>query len=389
MGAKIARVSKDNFEESDIQSLLEGGRLLRDGGTVIFPTETVYGLGANALSPDAAAKIYKAKGRPSDNPLIVHISRLDMLQEIAKDVSEDAKLLMERFWPGPLTLIFNKKDIVPKETTAGLDTVAVRMPSHKVALELIEIAGVPIAAPSANISGRPSITSSKYALEEMSDRVDMIILSDDCDIGIESTVVDMTGSIPLVLRPGKISQREIFEAVAGNDADRLSSMKSALEEIMAAKKAGEGKATDRETSIKDPDEGSADLENIFDMENHAPKSPGMKYRHYSPRAKVIVVAQLEKVRSVLSEQLDMKDEAGNKLYQREEIKVFCLDDRAPVYGENAHSLGHDSLDLAKNIFTSLREMDDRGVKVIICECFEGDELASAVMNRLIKASSNI
>lgn len=367
MGAKIARVSKDNFEESDLQSLLEGGRILRDGGTVVFPTETVYGLGANALSPDAATKIYKAKGRPSDNPLIVHIARLEMLYEIAKDVNEDALLLMERFWPGPLTLIFNKKDIVPPETTAGLNTVAVRMPSHKVALKLIEIAGVPIAAPSANISGRPSITSSKYALEEMSERVDMIILSDDCDIGIESTVVDMTGSIPLVLRPGKISQREILEAVSGDDAQKLGFMKSRISQIMAAKKTGE------EADLKA--DGSTD--NIFDMEKHAPKSPGMKYRHYSPKAKVIVVQELEKVREVLSEQLEMKDEDGKPLYKGEEIRVFCLDGTACIYGEYAYSLGSGSLDLAKNLFTSLRKMDDMGVRVIICECFGEDELAAA------------
>lgn len=373
MGARIARVSKENFDEADMQSLLEGGRLLREGKTVIFPTETVYGLGANALSPDAAQKIYKAKGRPSDNPLIVHISKLEMLEEIAKDVSEEAHILMENFWPGPLTIILSKKDIVPNETTAGLDTVAVRMPSHKVALKLIDIAGVPIAAPSANISGRPSITSSKYALEEMSDRVDMIILSEDCEIGIESTVLDATGDIALVLRPGKISQREIFEAIAGGDSQKLKLMNSRLAEILTSKEAGAKAVSD----------------DIFDMEKHAPKSPGMKYRHYSPKARVIVAKPSQNVSEMLAKHIEMKDDSGNSLYKSGEIKVFCLSGSAQGYGDYAYSLGSSSMDLAKNLFTSLRKMDDMGVKLIICECFGKDELACAVMNRLIKASSNI
>ena len=167
MCAKVARVSAEGSSESELKHLLEAGRILREGGTVVFPTETVYGIGANALSPDAARKIYLAKGRPSDNPLIVHISRVDMLYDIAEDIGSDALMLMDAFWPGPLTMIFRKKEIVPLATTGGLDTVAVRMPGHKAALKIIEAAGVPIAAPSANISGRPSITSSRYVLDSL------------------------------------------------------------------------------------------------------------------------------------------------------------------------------------------------------------------------------
>ena len=369
MSAKIAKVSKENLGEDDIKSLLEGSAILKAGGTVIFPIETVYGLGADALSADASRKIYEAKGRPSDNPLIVHISNEDMLYEIADEIDETAKLLIAKFWPGPITFIFKKKAIVPLTTTGGLDTVAVRMPDHTAALRLIEESGLPIAGPSANISGRPSITSSKYALEEMSERVDMIILSDDCEIGIESTVVDLTAEIPLVLRPGKISQREILEVVADGDTEKLASLNQKLNKILEKNKALS--------------------EDMIENQKHAPKSPGMKYRHYSPKAKVLVADNPEDIKRIILEYQQETDEKGMKIYLDEQIKVFCLEDNKSVYEDFAYCLGKNSSELAKHIFTSLRLMDDMGVKLIICECFSFDELSCAVMNRLIKASTNI
>lgn len=369
MSAEIARVSKENFCKEDIDSILRAAEIIKTGGTVVFPTETVYGLGANALSEDAAKKIYAAKGRPSDNPLIVHISSKEMLVDIVSEIDDVAKKLIDEFWPGPITFIFKKKDIVPLTTTGGLDTVAVRMPDHKVALKLIEEAGLPIAGPSANISGRPSITSSKYALEEMSERVDMIILSDDSEIGIESTVVDLTVEIPLVLRPGKISQREILEIAAAGNQEKLEELNDKLKRIM--------------------EEKNANSKDIIENEKRAPKSPGMKYRHYSPKAEVLVAQNSEEILDFVSEYQNKIDEAGKRIYLDDQIKVFCLEENKALYGDFAFSLGKDSIELAKSIFTSLRLMDDMGVKLIICECFSFDELSCAVMNRLVKASANI
>lgn len=359
MGAKIARVSQGGSSESELKNLREAGRILKNGGTVVFPTETVYGLGANALSPDAAQKIYEAKGRPSDNPLIVHISRLDMLYEIAEDVGSDALMLVDAFWPGPLTMIFKKKEIVPLATTGGLDTVAVRMPSHKGALKLIEAAGVPIAAPSANISGRPSITKGRYLLDEFEGKVDMIILGEDSEIGIESTVVDMTEEIPLVLRPGKISQSDIFQVISAGDSQKLKFLEKKLEDI-SGRHCGK-----------------------------PARSPGMKYRHYSPKAKVILEDPQKSAEQVLNEAMSMVTEDGKLLYEEPEVMVLCLKKNEELYGDHAYVLGEDSEEVARNLFTSLRMMDDMGVKLIISEFFSGDELACAVMNRLVKASSNI
>lgn len=359
MCAKVARVSAEGSSESEMKHLLEAGRILREGGTVVFPTETVYGLGANALSPDAARKIYLAKGRPSDNPLIVHISRVDMLYDIAEDIGSDALMLMDAFWPGPLTMIFRKKDIVPLATTGGLDTVAVRMPGHKAALKLIEAAGVPVAAPSANISGRPSITSSRYVLDEFADSVDMIIIGENSEIGIESTVVDMTEEVPVVLRPGKISQNDIFDVISQGDSAKREFLDKKLYEITG---------------------------------NHCERparSPGMKYRHYSPKARVIVEEPGRSALEIMKEYLELLSEDGKHVYEDGDIMVFCIEENAPLYGDHAYILGEDSSEIARNLFTSLRMMDDMGVKLIISEFFSGDELACAVMNRLVKASSNI
>lgn len=223
----------------------KAGEILKSGGLVAFPTETVYGLGGDALNPEASAKIYAAKGRPSDNPLIVHIADMEALKVLASEVPEKAKLLADRFWPGPLTMIMPKSDAVPYATTGGLDTVAIRMPSHPTAYELIRSSGVYIAAPSANTSGRPSPTTAQHVYEDLNGRIDMIIDSGKVDIGLESTIVDLTGEIPTILRPGYITRAMLEEVVGPVTIDKA---------ILA--------------EHEDP--------------NLRPKAPGMKYKHYAP-----------------------------------------------------------------------------------------------------------
>ena len=337
-------IDTDKDKEFLDEQLHKVANLLKAGKTVVFPTETVYGLGANALDPEAAKKIYEAKGRPSDNPLIVHISKKEDVDFLARNISQDAKLLMEAFWPGPLTLILDKSDNVPIETTGGLMTVAIRMPSNPIARKLIDLAGVPIAAPSANISGRPSITSSKYLVEELCERVDAIIISEDSEIGLESTVVDMTASTPVILRPGKIGKTEI-------------------EKIL-------NKEIELDPSLKD--------------ENAAPKSPGMKYKHYSPNATVIVVTgSLDEMKQKINQKLSLDKNKSDK------VKVVCLEDRVSVYDGYGISWGKNSQEAAKNLFKILRLMDEQNIEVVYFEALNSDEISEAVMNRLIKAAGNM
>lgn len=337
-------IDTDKDKEFLDEQLHKVANLLKAGKTVVFPTETVYGLGANALDPEAAKKIYEAKGRPSDNPLIVHISKKEDVDFLAGNISQDSKLLMEAFWPGPLTLILDKSDNVPIETTGGLMTVAIRMPSNPIARKLIDLAGVPIAAPSANISGRPSITSSKYLVEELCERVDAIIISEDSEIGLESTVVDMTASTPVILRPGKIGKTEI-------------------EKIL-------NKEIELDPSLKD--------------ENAAPKSPGMKYKHYSPNATVIVVTgSLDEMKQKINQKLSLDKNKSDK------VKVVCLEDRVSLYDGYGISWGKNSQEAAKNLFKILRLMDEQNIEVVYFEALNSDEISEAVMNRLIKAAGNM
>ncbi len=361
--------------------LKRAGRILREGGTVIFPTETVYGLGANALDPSAADKIYLAKGRPSDNPLIVHISDMQMLDKVAKNIRPEAQRLMQRFWPGPLTLIFEKRPEIPHKITGGLETVGVRMPSDPIARFVIAEAGVPIAAPSANISGKPSITSAKHAILEMTGRVDMIIQSGDSTIGIESTVVDMTGELPIVLRSGQIGQSEILKAISSDEADYEAKC-TRLRELLAT----------------------------LGAEHGAPKSPGMKYRHYSPEARLVILpseeigARLRQRmldRSALSDEPSHSGEADNlfedalqkelRLLSKERIRVLAIEGRAANYFGYGHSIGATASEIGKNLFATLRRMDEQKIELVLCEDlsrdFEGDEFASAIMERLEKAAS--
>lgn len=335
----ISSIDKDNI---DIIEIKKHADLLKEGKTVIFPTETVYGLGANALDEDAVKKIYEAKGRPSDNPLIVHIFDENEVDNLAEDISEKAKILMNRFWPGPLTMIFKKKDIVPQRTSGGLDTVAIRMPSHKIAREIIRQSGVPIAAPSANISGRPSPTKGEHVCEEMNGRVSGIVVGGDCNFGLESTVIDMTMEVPMILRPGSITKEQLEDAIG---------------EVLV-----------------DPS-----LENKEDVLKA--KAPGMKYTHYSPNGEVYIVKGeenkvIDKINCLIKENKDKNIKSG----------VLCLSKNKYKYTGEVIELGDTLDEVASNLFNSLIEMDKRNIDVIYTESFSNYGVGRAIMNRLMKSA---
>ena len=340
MITKTVQIDENKIDESLIK---EAGEIIKKGGLVAFPTETVYGLGGDALNPESSKKIYAAKGRPSDNPLIVHIYRLEDLDRIVKNVSDDAKKVMDAFWPGPLTLIFEKTDIVPKETTGGLDTVAVRFPIHPTAMAFIEAAGGFVAAPSANLSGRPSPTLAKYVCEDLNGRVDMIIDGGNIPIGLESTIVDMTSEVPMILRPGFVS-KEMLEEVLG--------------EVKVDPTILDANSTER------------------------PKAPGMRYRHYAPKADMAIVrGEDEKVSARINEMAK----------EHKECTVICVDEHVKDYpGLNIKNVGSakDSNEIASNLYKILRECDDEGVEFILSESFSDKGIGAAVMNRLIKAAGH-
>lgn len=325
----------------DRAALQEAGDILRRGGLVVFPTETVYGLGANALMEDAVASIYQAKGRPSDNPLIVHITSYAQIDQFAYP-NQWAKLICDRFSPGPITVILKKKPLVPDRVTAGLDTVAVRIPQHPIARALIAAAGVPVAAPSANLSGKPSPTRAEHVVEDMDGRVDMILLGGDCSVGIESTVIDLSGSEPIILRPGKITLSQIKKIIPCATLDR--------------------------TLLEKP---SRDLQ---------PKCPGMKYKHYAPDAQVIVYeGRLDCVAAQIKEDI--------RKYQAEEKKVGVLCRADSGYRCDAViEWGKTASEEAEHLFAALREFDRLGMDFILCEPAENSDLGISVRNRLYKAA---
>ncbi len=357
-------------KEPQADRIEAAAQIIRDGGLVAFPTETVYGLGGNALDPEASRRIYAAKGRPSDNPLIAHIADFAQLGPLVAEVPEAARILMKTYWPGPMTLIFQKSDLVPKSTTGGLDTVAVRMPSHPVARALIRAAGVPIAAPSANLSGRPSPTRASHVLEDMDGRIDMILDGGEVGIGLESTIIDVTGPEPALLRPGYISEEMIRELFAGMTVDAAS------------------------IGPVSPD--------------MHPKAPGMKYRHYAPKAQMTIVrgeaaAVQQKICALAGEEL----RAGKK------VGLICTQESRPVYENRLKGIGpgeigradscgaggeeqaldlvtvgsrRDGASIAHNLYDVLRSFDTAGVDVIYSESFEGGQLGGAIMNRLKKAA---
>lgn len=344
METKVVQIDEENI---DLRSIEEAGEIIRNGGLVAFPTETVYGLGGDALNEASSGKIYAAKGRPSDNPLIVHIAELEDLEHIAAKIPEVALRLAKRFWPGPLTMIFEKTDRVPYATTGGLDTVAVRMPSNKTAQALIRAAGGYIAAPSANLSGRPSPTQAKYVIQDMAGRVDMILDGGTSDIGLESTIIDLSGETPMILRPGYITQ-EMLEEIVGNVG------------------------TDR--SILDDSSGIA------------PKAPGMKYRHYAPRGSLVVVeGRQERVMAYINGCLGECRAGGMK------SGVIATDETAAGYvADSVKSVGkrEDECAIARHLFQILREFDDEGVQAIYAEAFDSKGVGLAVMNRLLKAAGH-
>ncbi len=344
METKVITIDHKAMDEAVLQ---EAGNIIKNGGLVAFPTETVYGLGGDALNRESSKKIYAAKGRPSDNPLIVHICSMEALQPIVEDVPEEVERLAEAFWPGPLTIIMKKSELVPKETTGGLDTVAVRMPSHPVALKFIEYAGGYVAAPSANVSGRPSPTKAKYVIEDMSGRIDMILDGDGIDIGLESTIVDMTGDIPMILRPGYIT-KDMLEKVLG------------------------------EVTI-DP--------TILDSNcNDAPKAPGMRYRHYAPKAALTIVeGSADKTVETINGYIREAHTKGQK------VGVIATEETLDSYlGDSIKSVGkrRDEEAIARSLYTILREFDDEDVSVIYSESFAECNMGQAIMNRLLKAAGH-
>lgn len=323
--------------EAALSAIDEAAGALQNGGLVAFPTETVYGLGANAFNEEAVKSIFTAKGRPQDNPLIVHISDRDMLKRVVKSVPKGAEKLMDKFWPGPLTIIFEKSDEIPLTVTAGLSTVAVRMPSHPVALSLIKKSGVPVAAPSANLSGSPSTTRAAHVIADLSGRVDYIIDGGACQVGLESTVLDMTGDMPQILRPGGIG-KEALSAVLGEVA--------------------------YEPALKDS--------------RKAPKSPGMKYRHYAPKAELFLVEQGEE--DALSKALLSCRRAGRKTGV-----LYSGNKEYPA--DFARFCGETPEEYAKELFDALRQLDEKGVEVIFAELpRDSGGIVPALKNRMLKAS---
>lgn len=330
----------------DTEIFKKAGDIIKKGGLVAFPTETVYGLGGDALNEKSAEKIYAAKGRPSDNPLIVHICDVADLEKIAREIPDAAYQLAEAFWPGPLTMIFNKKDCVPKGTTGGLDTVAVRMPDHEAALDFIKEAGGYIAAPSANLSGRPSPTLANHVYDDLNGKIDMILDGGEVGIGLESTILDMTAEPPVILRPGYINE-EMLQKVLGKvemDKGLLASQKDQVR----------------------------------------PKAPGMKYRHYAPKAEMTLVeGTKEKAAEKILELAQEAKKNGKKvgIISCEEHKEFYKGNLLKIAGslKNEETIAH-------NLYRILREFDETDVDVILSETFQTPNMGNAIMNRLMKAA---
>ena len=340
-------IRADMTKSIDPDLMVLAGSIIRSGGLVAFPTETVYGLGGNALDPEASRRIYAAKGRPSDNPLIVHIADLGSLNRIVSRIPDSALALADAFWPGPLTMILPRSSEVPSETTGGLDTVAVRMPSHPVALELIRKSGGYIAAPSANTSGRPSPTRAQHVYDDLNGRIDMIIDGGPVGIGIESTIIDLTEEVPMVLRPGFISI-DMLRAVVGDVR------------------------MDPGLRADDP--------------SFRPKAPGMKYRHYAPKASLIIVEGEENAVRARIEELAGEAEENGGL-----AGIIATDEDASSYTHGiVRSAGtrSDEITISRTLFGILREFDDLHVSVIYSEAFDTPQLGTAIMNRLLKAAGH-
>ena len=366
------------FSKKDIE---EAARVLKAGGLVAFPTETVYGLGGNGLSRDAARKIYAAKGRPSDNPLILHVSKIEEVNPLVESIPEKAKLLMESFWPGPLTLILKKSEIVPRESTGGLDTVALRCPDNALSLALIEKAGFPIAGPSANLSGSPSPTEASHVYHDLAGRIEGILDDGAVGIGVESTILDMSGDVPTLLRPGAITLEDLTEVLGE---------KPEVDPTLVGKKMEDG---------------------------FIPKAPGMKYRHYAPKAEMILFCAVEEKGSEdkISEKKRSEDrisegkeyeykiskriaeyleEEGLKFLE-EQIAILCAEESKHLYKDlvkkkdiSLKILGrrNEPLSMTHNLFRILRECDEEGIGLILSEGYSEEGIGFALMNRMKKAA---
>lgn len=348
MNTEVVKISAGNLDEIEQEQILRrAGTVLREGGLVAFPTETVYGLGGDALNRESSGKIYRAKGRPSDNPLIVHIADMEALPFIVEKVTPEAVKIAEAFWPGPLTMILTKSDKVPLETTGGLDTVAVRMPSHPIARKLIEYGGGYVAAPSANVSGKPSPTLAKYVVEDMDGRIEMILDGGEVGIGLESTIIDLTVSPPQILRPGYIT-RSMLEQVLG--------------------------------------QVQTDKTILSNESGLAPRAPGMKYRHYAPKGELTIVSgKPGEVVDYVNEQTRIFREQGKKvgiIASGENLELYQAD-----VVKNIGSRQEES-EIARNLYRILREFDDEAVEVIFSEEFYSEGMGQAIMNRLLKAAAH-
>ena len=376
------------FSKKDIE---EAAQILKAGGLVAFPTETVYGLGGNGLDKEAARKIYAAKGRPSDNPLILHVSKMEEVYPLVESVPEKAKLLMESFWPGPLTLILKKSKIVPLESTGGLDTVAIRCPDNALTLELIERAGLPVAGPSANLSGSPSPTEASHVYHDLSGRIEGILDDGAVGIGVESTILDMSTYRPTLLRPGAITLEALTEVLGE---------KPEIDPTLLGKKMEDG---------------------------FIPKAPGMKYRHYAPKAEMVLFCSLEEKESEEKEskKKELEDKTSEKKrsedrisegkeseykvskriaeyleeegrgFPREKIAVFCAEETKHFYQEMAEKEGivlkvlgrrDEPLSMTHNLFRILRECDEEGIELILSEGYSEKGIGFALMNRMKKAA---
>ena len=326
METKIAITNEDNIK----QCIKEAAEVIKNDGVVAFPTETVYGLGANALKEECVKKIFVAKGRPQDNPLIVHVASKN-IDEYVKNIPDVANKLIDKFWPGPLTLILEKRNIIPMETSANLDTIGIRMPSNKIAMELIKESGVPIAAPSANISGRPSPTNIERCVEDLKGRVDYILGGEISEVGLESTIVDCTVYPPMVLRPGGITLEMLREVDENIEIDKGL---------------------------------------LNNSKEFKPKAPGMKYRHYAPNAKLKIIR-------------------GNNIDEEKSVGILTTKENSNKYPNGkVVILGEENNleEIASNLFNALREFNDLGVDIILAEAFNEEGIGVAIMNRLNKAA---
>lgn len=341
MNTRIIKIDENKIEENLID---QAANVIKTGGIVAFPTETVYGLGANGLDEDAVKNIYKAKGRPSDNPLILHISTIEEIAPLVEEIPELAYDCMRRFWPGPLTIILKKSRIIPNIISAGLDTVAIRMPDHPIASRLIAKSGVPIAAPSANLSGRPSPTMASHVVEDMMGKIQMIIDGGETGVGLESTVLDLSTDTPTILRPGGITLEDLRELI-----------------------------------------DNVILDESITNKNEIPKSPGQKYRHYAPNAEMILyIGDIERVVD------EIKKQAEKLIYEGKNVGIMATKETKDRYSQGRVLVSGSRFKretIAHNLFDILRSFDELNVDIILAEGVNFDNIGMAIMNRMIKAAS--